>query len=334
MNYFDHIQKTFALEHLPANIRASKFMGQWPFIRRYQRIPVGLSFLPAGGRFSYTRSGQRRNIKFNGRNIQFHALYDSHFRYGYELETTLLLAALLRGNDSFLDIGSNWGYYSLLAAALPEYRGAIYAFEPNPRTFADLTNIIEQADVKDRVTACHLGVGSTVCELTVAEADRFNTGLSRLTANGGGQKIPVKPLDSLSIGRPAFIKIDAEGMEMEILAGAVRTLAEAKPFIVFENFLDFQAPENTYATIRFLEQNAYRVFAPALEFSLKNSAVLATYGRDYTPLVESGGQPQSGVVEVSARRRFLLGDHLNLLAVHETRLNDLWESGVKDFGKM
>ena len=83
MNHFDHIQKTFALEHLPANIRASQFMGRWPFLRRYQRLPVGLGWLPAEGRFSYQRAGQLRTIKFNGRNLQFHALYERHYRYGY-----------------------------------------------------------------------------------------------------------------------------------------------------------------------------------------------------------------------------------------------------------
>ena len=334
MNHFEHIQKTFALEHLPANIRASKFFARWPFLRRYQRLPVGLGFLPAEGQFSYQRAGQKRAIKFNGRNLQFHALYDSHYRYGYELETALLIAALCRGSAPLFDIGSNWGYFSLLAASLPEFTGAIYAFEPNPRTVADLTSTIQQASVSDRVTACHLGVGRTACEMTVAEADRFNTGLSRLTADDGGQKIPVKPVDSLEFGEPGFIKIDAEGMELEILVGATRTLAEAKPFVVIENFLELEAPEKTYATMDFLEKNNYRTFVPVLEFSKNGSSMLLTYGRDYTPAVERGGQPRLGVVEVSARRRFLLGDQLNLLGVHSSRVEELWKLGVFDFGKM
>ena len=334
MNYFDHIQKTFTLDYLPANIRVSKFMGRWPFIRRYQRIPVGLGLLPAEGRFSYHNSGKRHTIKFNGRNLQFHALYDRTYRYGYELETAMLMASLCRGNAAFFDIGSNWGYFSLLAATLPEYCGAIYAFEPNPSTFADLIQTIEQANVKDRVTACNLGVGRIECELTVAEADRFNTGLTRLTTNGNGQKIPVKPVDMMKFGQPGLIKVDAEGMELEILAGATRTLAEVKPFVVFENFLDFQEPEKTYASIQFLEQKDYRVFVPVLEFFLKGFSVLTTYGCDYTPIVEQGGQPRLGAVKVSASRRFLLGNQLNLLAVHVSRVEELWKAGIKDFGEM
>ncbi len=335
MNCFEHVRNIFSLEHLPANIRASQFMGRWPFIRRYQRFPVGLGFLPSAGKFSYWRNGQQHPVRFNGRNLQFHAIYEHHYRNGYELETALLIAMLCRGSASLFDIGSNWGYFSLLAATLPEFSGAIYAFEPNPRTFADLNSTIEQAGVAERVKACHMGVGRTACELTVAEADPFNSGLSRLTADGGsGEKIPVKPVDALEFPAPGLIKIDAEGMELDILAGAARTLAEAKPFIVLENFLELEAPAKTYATIDFLAQKDYRVFVPTLEFSIEGRAVLATYGSNYTPLVERGGQPRLGLVEISSSHRFLLAGQLNLLGVHTSRTEELWKLGILNFGKM
>jgi len=334
INYFDHLQKTFTLEHLPANVRVSQFMGRWPFIRRYKGIPIGLNFLPAEGRFLYKRHGQEHTIKFNGRNLQFHALYENYFRYGYELETALLISRVNRDKMPFFDIGSNWGYFSLLAASLPEFSGPIYAFEPNPRTFADLTLTIQQAALQDRVTPCHLGVGRVSCDMSVSEADRFNSGLSRLTDGGSGQKIPVKPLDVLEFGSPGLIKIDAEDMELEILMGANKILAEAKPFIIFENFLNFSSPKLTYETISFLLQKDYRVFVPVVEFSVDGSNVFATYGRDYSPLVEQGGPPRLGLVEISARLRFLLGDQLNLLAVPSTRLEELWDMGILNFGKI
>lgn len=335
MNLFEHVRNVFTLEHLPTNIRASQFMGRWPFVRRYQRFPVGLKLLPSEGRFSYRRNGQQHTVRFNGRNLQFHALYEVHYHNGYELETALLIAQLCRGSGAFFDIGSNWGYFSLLAASLPDFGGGIFAFEPNPRTFADLTSIIKQAGVADRVKACHMGVGRTACELTVAEADPFNSGLSRLTANGGtGEKIPVKPVDTLNFSAPGLIKIDAEGMELDILVGAVDTLASAKPFVILENFLDWETPSKAYATMDFLEQNNYRTFVPALEFIIDGRAVLATYGSNFTSLIERGGVPRLGLVEVSSRRRFLLANQLNLLGVHASRVEDLWRLGISDFGKI
>lgn len=335
MNYFEHVRNVFSLEHLPANVRVSRFMARWPFIRRYQRFPVGLGFLPTGGKFSYQRNGQKHGIQFNGRNLQFHALYEEHYRNGYELETALLISTLCRGSSSFFDIGSNWGYFSLLVASLPDFSGKIFAFEPNPRTFADLTSVIKQTEVSSRVQACHMGVGRTACELSVAEADPFNSGLSRLTADGGsGEKIPVKPVDALDFPAPGMIKIDAEGMELDILAGAVNTLAQAKPFVILENFLDFEAPGKTYATIDLLEQNSYRTFVPALEFLIDGHPVLATYGSNFTPLVERGGTPRLGLVEISGGHRFLLPGQLNLLGVHASRVEELWKLGISDFGKI
>lgn len=290
--------------------------------------------LPAVGRFIYERTGQRYSVKFNGRNLQFHALYEEHYRFGYELETALLIATLCSGNASFFDIGSNWGYFSLLAASLPEFSGDIYAFEPNPSTFADLNSTLVQAQLNSRVKSCNLGIGRTECELTVTEADPFNTGLSRLAADGIGRKIPVKPLDNLNFARPGFIKIDAEGMEQEILAGATRTLAEDKPFVVLENFLDYEDASKTYAPIQFLIEHDYHVFIPVLDFSIKGSSVLATYAWNYTALVSCNGAPRLGVVELSIQRRFLLGQQLNLLAVHVSKIQEFWNTGIKDFGKM
>ena len=70
MNCFEHVRNIFALEQLPANVRVSRFMGRWPFIRRYQRFPVGLGLLPAEGKFSYQRNGQKHGVQFNGDNFQ------------------------------------------------------------------------------------------------------------------------------------------------------------------------------------------------------------------------------------------------------------------------
>jgi FkbM family methyltransferase len=334
MTALNQVRQTFAMEKLPANIRASQRWARRPFFRRFTRLPIGLKWFSAAGRFSYRRQGKSAPVVFNGRNLQFHALYDAAFQHGYELETACLLATLCRGGAAFYDVGSNWGYFSLLAAALPEFTGPIFAFEPNPGTFADLTDIIAQAGVADRVRACHLGVGREECEMVVAETDAFNTGFSRLTRQGGGRRVAVKPVDRLGFAAPGVIKIDAEGMELDVLAGAVQTLAAARPFVILENMLDVDFPGRTYAAMDFLQANAYRVFIPVLVFKIDGCAVCVSYGQDYPALVAHDPDPQVGAVEISGARRFLLNGQLNLLGVHQERVGDLWRAGVADMGKM
>jgi hypothetical protein len=176
-------------------------------------------------------------------------------------------------------------------------------------------------------------MGRTPCEMVVAETDQFHTGFSKLSTQGEGAKIPVHTVDTYKFGTPGFIKIDAEGMELDILAGALRQLSEARPFVVLENFLDFVNPADTYATIHFLRQNSYRVFVPALHFSPGGQRILATYG-NYSEVIARHGGPQLAVAEFDPGLRFLLAPHVNLLAVHTSRVDELWQTGILNLGTL
>ena len=119
MTVLDQVRQTFTLERLPANIRISKLLGSLPILRRCSALPTRIRLIPAEGSFYYRTKQDSKKVLFNGRNLQFHALYDVQYKYGYELETACLLATLCKGNRPLFDIGANWGYFSLLAAALP-----------------------------------------------------------------------------------------------------------------------------------------------------------------------------------------------------------------------
>ena len=267
------IQETFSAAATPANVRAAHRLGGKFFLRRFTNVALGSGVYSTEGTFVYRGGGgPARTIKYDARNWQFRALYDAAYRHGYEIETGLLMRKLCRGSGAFWDVGANWGYFSLLAAAFPEFRGDILAFEPNPNTFHDLTSAVTQAGMAGRIRLNNQGVGAEPCEMVVAESDRFNSGLSQLKKNGDGKKIPVVTLDSLGADQPRFIKIDAEGMELEILRGAAQTLQTAKPFIVIENFIESDIAK-TCAPVEFLRAAGYRIFIPALRFQVAGRAV-------------------------------------------------------------
>jgi FkbM family methyltransferase len=57
--------------------------------------------------------------------------WKGYSQYGPETETTLIISELVKSANIFIDIGANWGYYSLLAARVnPNIK--IIAFEPHP----------------------------------------------------------------------------------------------------------------------------------------------------------------------------------------------------------
>jgi FkbM family methyltransferase len=262
-------------------------------------------------------------MKFDGRNEQYHALYDSNYRFGYELETALLLSRLARGSGAFYDVGANWGYFSLLLAATPNFHGAIFAFEPNRRVLVDLESMIGQANLGSRVKPFGIGIGSEASELTLVEVDKFKTGLGHLTSSGHGYSVPVRPLDDLGLAAPDMIKIDAEGMELDVLRGARDILQRNRPHLVFESFVDFEKPEATILPLEYLLEQGYRLFNPSLIFKVDDGHVHASYGDPFDLLLGMDSNPSTCLVEMTTSTRFLMSHQMNVFACHESRVHEL-----------
>jgi FkbM family methyltransferase len=115
-------------------------------------------------------------------------------------------------------------------------RGSVYAFEPHPRIFAELKNNVarcapDSADV--RLFNCALGESSGYAQLL--EPDHFdrNEGTAKLAPNdavaGNKHRVRLDRLDALcDLPRIALLKLDVEGAETAVLAGAERLLANRR----------------------------------------------------------------------------------------------------------
>ena len=98
----------------------------------------------------------------------------------YEPQETQLASRLLRAGDVFVDVGANWGYFTLAAAHWVGAGGRVIAFEPEPRLFALLTSNLE-ANRLDFVRAYRTAAaaGSGRIGFTAFQADSDNWGQSR-----------------------------------------------------------------------------------------------------------------------------------------------------------
>ena len=139
--------------------------------------------------------------------------------------------------EIFLDCGANVGMYSIWAAATRSVR--VYAFEPESQNYALLNRNIQLNGLAERVTAFCMGLSDTSGLSTLHMAD-MRAGAS---CHAVGEALDFKhdPLTALfrqgcvaatlddlvrqgSVPVPNHIKIDVDGFEPKVIAGARRTL--------------------------------------------------------------------------------------------------------------
>jgi FkbM family methyltransferase len=154
---------------------------------------------------------------------------------------TIRWIAGFAASDVLVDVGANVGMYTIWAA---KSRGAkVYAFEPEAQNYALLNRNIILNDLGALVRAYCVGLSD--------EAGLSELHLSILGAGGSGNSLgervnfehrPMRPaytqgcvaarLDDLVgagvIPAPDHIKIDVDGIEPRIVAGARRVLADGK----------------------------------------------------------------------------------------------------------
>lgn len=143
---------------------------------------------------------------------------------------------LVRPGDEVIDIGANYGTYTLTMAALVGATGRVHAFEPASQPISMLERSLK-TNRFDHVTLHESGLSDHVG--TASLAISANPELNSLD---GGQQDDAEEIDLTTLdavlggytGRISFVKMDAEGEEERILAGAARFLAEQDPLIMFE----------------------------------------------------------------------------------------------------
>ena len=129
------------------------------------------------------------------------------------------------GPDEVLyDVGANVGAYTLLAAVtVPGAR--VVSFEPSPANFAALCANLELNAVTDRVTPIPLALGDHPRSATM-DSDATVPGASpRVNSDrAGGARTLVDRLDDVverfDLPHPNHLKLDVDGGELEVLAGA------------------------------------------------------------------------------------------------------------------
>lgn len=159
------------------------------------------------------------------------------FRSRYEREL-LYLVGRLRPGMVFADIGASYGVYTLLAARAVGPEGLVLAFEPSQRTFDILKKNVGNNRLRNVLLFRTALAESRGTGALLLHPDPSRNSLCRRSARPASVIVPVETLDGVlrtkGIGRLDAIKMDVEGAEALVLAGASKTLERFRPFILFE----------------------------------------------------------------------------------------------------
>ncbi|MBA2238996.1 MAG: FkbM family methyltransferase [Lysobacter sp.] len=134
------------------------------------------------------------------------------------------LLHFLRNEDLFVDVGANLGSYSILACAAIGARGI--AFEPVPSTFSRLVENMRLNNLDERLRCVRKGVSAQQGVIAFTSGmDATNHALASGEQCDDKVTVETTSLDAALRGEnPALIKIDVEGYETLVLAGAREVL--------------------------------------------------------------------------------------------------------------
>lgn len=211
-----------------------------PAIAAIRRLPFGRYWLLHRLRRFVRRSFVARLAPDLGR-FQFHCdLRDSVaaeacFTGWYEPQETRVCAHVLRPGSVFMDVGANWGYFSLVAAGLVGAAGRVVALEPEPRLFERLSSNVAMNGlriVRPLQLAAGAGPGSLAFKSFDAEGGNWGTSHGVAATAAADFHCATAALDDVldteGVDGVQLIKIDVEGGEVGVLAGMHRGLARGR----------------------------------------------------------------------------------------------------------
>lgn len=180
-------------------------------------------------------------------------------RYGEFSEAEIeVLRQVVEPGDIVVEAGASVGAHTLAFANLVGAHGAVHAFEPQRIVFQTLcANMALNSVVNVHCRQAALGDREAHIIVPVLDYDKENNfGGLGLGSYEHGEKVPVVTVDSLQLPRCKLLKADVEGMELEVLKGAVTTIRAHTPVLYVEN----DRPERSGPLIEYVASLGYNMF--------------------------------------------------------------------------
>lgn len=200
----------------------------------------------------------------------------------YEPEVADWMQSILREGSTFVDGGSNNGYFSIMASRIVGPTGRVFAFEPNPLAYARLLknrdlNRAENCFPRMEALGDHKGVVRVV-------VDQLDDGLSRVTEETDGHtldqtaEVPMSRLDEIALGgTPSLVKVDVEGYEIFAVRGTEGLSRNGTPPVLIVEWNPSYGTEELFVYLQ-ERYRLYRCLIPGSDHRVKE-----VYGHIHLP---------------------------------------------------
>lgn len=193
-----------------------------------------------------------------------------------EIQLLINLLGLYQGDRVVLDVGANFGAYSLALSRHVGANGKVFAFEAQRILFNMICGSVALNAIEN-IYCHHLAVSNIASLIEIPQFD-YGKPLNFGSVEFGPQQreplaqsrgsdparieyVLAAPLDSMNFARVDMIKIDVEGMEFEVLQGAQTIIQRDKPIL----FIEYLKVDHTRLA-DYLVSLGYRVFAQNINY--------------------------------------------------------------------
>ncbi|MBT4775728.1 MAG: FkbM family methyltransferase [Crocinitomicaceae bacterium] len=259
---------------------SNKLSSYWSYLVLIIFRRFAFAFVARGIKLPTTAYYAEKKFIARSTNSQFHSIYFEDYNQVYEPDVFAVIELFLPQDGVFIDVGSNWGHHSFIAAL--EKNAKVYSFEPNHSVFTDLIGIARSLGCETRVRGFNVGCGASEGQFELTQLG-FESGVGSLSQDFLKNRqdairwperlinritfkrdiknaVVVRKLDDLIDPnvKVDVIKIDVEGAELECLKGATSILSRSRPKILFELHTDADGSIGSFAT--FFETLNYKLY--------------------------------------------------------------------------
>ncbi len=166
------------------------------------------------------------------RNILRGNIHESHVYH--------LIKKHIRPGTTVIDVGAHMGHYTIPFSRYAGPNGLVIAFEPQRSVFWELAmnatlNHLNNVKLYNYALSNEEKYSFMLHDAPVMNKVGFlNSGENKISDSGKGNRVKIKTLDSFNFTNVSLIKIDVEGLEIDVIEGSKDTIARYKPILLVE----------------------------------------------------------------------------------------------------